>query len=222
MPTQIFAPIPSLKPTFGALFEALPTIFTKDMIVVIFSFLFMDFFDTAGSLMAVGFRAGFVTEKGELLNADKALLADSTATIVGSILGTSSTTTFVESLSGVEVGGRTGLTSVFTAMCFSLMLFCSGLLSVVTPSVTAPALITVGILMASSLSSIEWGKIEIAIPAFVTIIMMILSYSIAEGIAAGFFILSNNNVSFKERKRDSSCNVGINSYIFSSFYNVLV
>lgn len=186
MPTQIFAPIPSLKPTFGALFEALPTIFTKDMIVVIFSFLFMDFFDTAGSLMAVGFRAGFVTEKGELLNADKALLADSTATVVGSILGTSSTTTFVESLSGVEVGGRTGLTSVFTAMCFSLMLFCSGLLSVVTPSVTAAALITVGILMASSLSSIEWGKIEIAIPAFVTIIMMILSYSIAEGIAAGF------------------------------------
>lgn len=186
IPTQIFAPIPSLKPTFGALFEALPIIFTKDMIIVIFSFLFMDFFDTAGSLMAVGFRAGFVTEKGELLNADKALLADSTATVIGAILGTSSTTTFVESLSGVEVGGRTGLTSVFTAMCFSLMLFCSGLLSVVTPSVTAPALITVGILMASSLSSIEWEKIETAIPAFVTIIMMILSYSIAEGIAAGF------------------------------------
>lgn len=186
IPTQIFAPIPSLKPTFGALFEALPTIFTKDMIVVIFSFLFMDFFDTAGTLMAVGFRAGFVNDKGHLLNANRALLADSTATVVGSILGTSSTTSFVESLSGVEVGGRTGLTSVFTAICFSLMLFCSGLLSVVTPSVTAPALITVGILMASSLSSIEWGKIEVAIPAFVTIIMMILSYSIAEGIAAGF------------------------------------
>ena len=186
IPTQIFALIPSLKPTFGALFEALPTIFTKDMIVVIFSFLFMDFFDTAGTLMAVGFRAGFVNDKGHLLNANRALLADSTATVVGSILGTSSTTSFVESLSGVEVGGRTGLTSVFTAICFSLMLFCSGLLSVVTPSVTAPALITVGILMASSLSSIEWGKIEVAIPAFVTIIMMILSYSIAEGIAAGF------------------------------------
>ena len=188
MPTQIFASVPSLKPTFGALFEALPSIFTTDMIPVIFSFLFVDFFDTAGTLMAVGGRAGLVDEKGNLVNGDKALLADSTATIIGSVLGTSSTTSFVESLTGVEAGGRTGLTSVFTALCFLLMLFCSGLLSVVTSAVTAPALIVVGILMASSLGDIEWDNLETSIPAFITIIMMVLGYSIAEGIASGFLL----------------------------------
>lgn len=188
LPTQVFAPIPSLSQTFGALFDALPTIFNKDMIVVIFSFLFIDFFDTAGTLMAVGFRAGFVTKEGKLLNSSKALLADSTATVVGSILGTSSTTSYVESLAGVGAGARTGLASVFTSICFIFMLFCSGLLSVVTSSVTAPALITVGVLMASSLSNIEWEKIEIAIPAFLTIIMMLLGYSISEGIASGFVL----------------------------------
>lgn len=188
LPQQIIAPIPSISQTFGALFKALPTIFTGDIILVVFSFLFIDFFDTAGTLMAVGFRAGFVNEKGELMRADKALLADSTATVIGSILGTSSTTSFVESLAGVEAGAKTGLASVFTSIFFLLMLFCSGLLTVVTPAITAPALITVGILMASSLSNIEWGKIEIAIPAFMTIIMMVLGYSISEGIASGFVL----------------------------------
>ena len=116
LPQQVIAPIPSISQTFGALFEALPTIFSKDIILVIFSFLFIDFFDTAGTLMAVGFRAGFVNEKGELLRANKALLADSTATVIGAILGTSSTTSYVESLAGVEVGAKTGLASVFTSM----------------------------------------------------------------------------------------------------------
>lgn len=188
LPTQVFASIPSLKPTFGALFEALPSIFTPAMIPVIFSFLFVDFFDTAGTLMAVGGRAGLVDTKGHLVDGDKALLADSTATVIGAVLGTSSTTSFVESLTGVEAGGRTGLTSVFTALCFLVMLFCSGLLSVVTSAVTAPALIVVGILMASSLGDIEWKNIETSIPAFVTIIMMVLGYSIAEGIASGFLL----------------------------------
>ena len=186
IPNQVIAPIPSLNGTFGALFEALPTILTKDMIVVIFSFLFVDFFDTAGTLMTVGFRAGFVDKDGKLMDANKAFLSDSIATIAGAILGTSSTTSFVESLAGVEVGGRTGLTSVFTSMFFLVMLFCSGLLSIVTPAVTAPALITVGILMLSSLTNIEWNKLEIAIPSFMTIIIMLLGYSISEGIAAGF------------------------------------
>lgn len=188
LPTQVFAPIPSIKQTFGSLFSALPTIFNKDMIIVIFSFLFIDFFDTAGTLMAVGSKAGLVDKEGQLINADRALLADSTATVVGAVLGTSSTTSYVESLVGVNVGGRTGLSSVFTSICFLIMLFCSGLLSVVTPAVTAPALITVGVLMASSLSDIEWKNLETSIPAFATIIMMMLGYSIAEGIAAGFLL----------------------------------
>lgn len=188
LPTQVFAPIPSIKQTFGSLFSALPTILNKDMIIVIFSFLFIDFFDTAGTLMAVGSKAGLVDKEGQLINADRALLADSTATVVGAVLGTSSTTSYVESLVGVNVGGRTGLSSVFTSICFLIMLFCSGLLSVVTPAVTAPALITVGVLMASSLSDIEWKNLETSIPAFATIIMMMLGYSIAEGIAAGFLL----------------------------------
>lgn len=200
VPTQVFAPIPSIKESFGALFSALPSIFNKDMILIVFSFLFIDFFDTAGTLVAVGTRAGLVDKKGHLVNADRALLADSTATVIGSILGTSSTTSYVESLVGVNAGGRTGLASVFTAICFLLMLFCSGLLTVVTPAVTAPALITVGVLMASSLSDIEWNKLEISIPAFATIIMMMLGYSIADGIAAGFLLYPIMMVAAKRHK----------------------
>ena len=200
LPESIFAPIPSLKPTFGALFEALPTVFTAEMIPVIFSFLFVDFFDPAGTLMAVGARAGLVDDKGHLVDGDRALLADSTATVIGSVLGTSSTTSFVESLTGVEAGGRTGLASVFTAVCFLFMLFCSGLLSVVTSAVTAPALITVGILMASSLGDIEWKNLETSIPAFITIIMMVLGYSIAEGIAAGFLLYAIMMVAARRHK----------------------
>lgn len=200
LPTAIFQEVPSLKPTFGALFEALPSVLTWDMVPVIFSFLFVDFFDTAGTLVAVGGRAGLVDEKGHLVDGDKALLADSTATVIGAVLGTSSTTSFVESLTGVEAGGRTGLTSVFTALCFLVMLFCSGLLGVVTSAVTAPALITVGILMASSLGDIEWKNLETSIPAFVTIIVMVLGYSIAEGIAAGFLLYPITMVAARRQK----------------------
>jgi len=200
LPTEIFQEVPSLTPTFGVLFEALPTVFTWDMVPIIFSFMFVDFFDTAGTLVAVGGRAGLVNEKGHLVDGDKALLADSTATVIGAVLGTSSTTSFVESLTGVEAGGRTGLTSVFTALCFLLMLFCSGLLGVVTPAVTAPALITVGILMASSLGDIEWKNLETSIPAFITIIVMVLGYSIAEGIAAGFLLYPITMVAARRHK----------------------
>jgi len=156
------------------------------MIPVVFAFLFVDFFDTAGTLIAVGTRAGLINEDGELVDADKALLADSTATVVGSMLGTSSTTTFTESLTGVEAGGRTGLTAVTASVLFLGMLFFSPLLAVVTMSVTAPALISVGILMASSLGEIEWQEFEVATASFLTIVMMLLTYSVAEGIAAGF------------------------------------
>ncbi|MGL4374627.1 MAG: NCS2 family permease, partial [Turicibacter sp.] len=203
LPTQIFAPIPSLEPTFGALFEALPSIFTLEMIPVIFAFLFVDFFDTAGTLISVGARAGLIDENGHLIDGDKALLADSTATVIGAVLGTSSTTSYVESLTGVEAGGRTGLTSVFTALMFFLMLFLSPLLAIVTPAVTAPALIAVGILMASSLGNIEWDSLETTVPAFITIVIMLLGYSIAEGIAAGFLLYPIMMVSARRHKEVS-------------------
>ena len=165
---------------FGELFAH------KDFIVVIFSFLFVDFFDTAGTLVAVANRAGLVNEKGELENIEKALLSDSVGTCVGAVLGTSTVTSFVESTSGVEVGGRTGLTAVTTGVLFLLSIVFFPLLSVVTSAVTAPALIVVGILMAQQLGGIEWDNFIFASTGFMAIIMMILCYSISDGIALGF------------------------------------
>lgn len=181
----IVGDVPSLAPTFGKAFENFGGIFTIQMLVVILTFLFVDFFDTAGTLVAVASQAGLMKDD-KLPRAGKALFADSTATVAGSILGTSTTTSFVESTAGVGVGGRTGFTSVVTAGFFLLALFFSPLLSVVTSEVTAPALIIVGVLMASSLKNIEWDKFEIALPAFLTIVAMPLTYSIATGIAIGF------------------------------------
>lgn len=122
----------------------------------------------------------------KLPRAGKALMADSTATVFGAVIGTSTTTSYVESTAGVGVGGRTGFASVVTAGFFLLALFFSPLLAVITVEVTAPALIIVGVLMSSSLKNIEWDRFEIAVPAFLIIISMPLTYSIATGIAIGF------------------------------------
>jgi adenine/guanine/hypoxanthine permease len=185
MPKQIVGEIPSLAPTFGAAFENLDQIFTIQMLVVILTFLFVDFFDTAGTLVAVANQAGLL-KNNQLPRAGKALLSDSIATVVGAILGTSTTTSYIESSAGVAAGARTGFASVVTAGLFLLSLLFSPLLGVITASVTAPALIIVGILMVSSLGQIPWNKFEIAVPAFLTIISMPLTYSIATGIAIGF------------------------------------
>lgn len=181
----IVGEVPSLAPTFGQAFVNFGDIFTIQMLVVILTFLFVDFFDTAGTLVAVATQAGLMKDN-KLPRAGRALFADSTATVAGSIVGTSTTTAFVESTAGVGVGGKTGFTSVVTAGCFLLALFFSPLLSVITAEVTAPALIIVGVLMAKSLKDIEWQDFEIAVPAFFTIIAMPLTYSIATGIAIGF------------------------------------
>lgn len=168
--------------------------------VVIFTFLFIDFFDTAGTLVTVGRRAGLLNEEGELEGSSKALLADSIATVVGAAAGTSTTTSYIESLSGVETGGRTGLTSVFTGILFILSIFLLPLTGYITSAVTAPALIMVGILMASQLKEIEWDDIAIAIPAFITIIIMPLAYSISTGIALGFIFYPLTLILTKRRK----------------------
>ncbi|KHF38463.1 NCS2 family permease [Halalkalibacter okhensis] len=187
-PEAIVGSVPSLAPTFGQAFALdWSTVFTWQLLVVILTFLFVDFFDTAGTLYAVANQAGFVKDN-KLPRAGKALLADSSATSIGAILGTSTTTAYIESASGVAAGGRTGFTSVVTAGLFLVALFFSPLLAVVTEQVTAAALIIVGILMASSLGLIDWKKFEIAVPAFVTVIAMPLTYSIATGIAMGFIL----------------------------------
>ncbi|MGP4108063.1 NCS2 family permease [Virgibacillus sp. L01] len=181
----IVGEVPSLAPTFGQAFAHFGDIFTIEMLVVILTFLFVDFFDTAGTLVAVANQAGLMKDN-KLPRAGKALFADSAATVVGSVAGTSTTTSYIESTAGVGAGGRTGFTSVVTAGFFLLALFFSPLLSVVTAEVTAPALIIVGVLMSSTLKNIDWDQFEIAVPAFLTIVMMPLTYSIATGIAIGF------------------------------------
>jgi len=182
---DIIGPVPSLESTFGQALFHLQDIFSLQMLVVILTFMFVDFFDTAGTLMAVATQAG-IMENGKLPRAGRALTADSSGTVFGAILGTSSTTSYVESTAGVAVGGKSGFTAVVTAVFFLLALVFSPLLEIVTSQVTAPALIIVGVLMASNLKFVEWEQIEIAIPAFFTVLMMPLTYSIATGIAVGF------------------------------------
>ncbi len=156
-------------------------------IVVIFSFLFVDFFDTAGTLVAIGTEIGLVNDKGELEGAEQALLADSIGTVFGAVVGTSTVTSFVESSSGVGVGGRTGLTAITTGVLFLLSMLISPLiLNLVTNAVTAPALIVVGVMMARQMKGIDWDNMIYAVSAFITIISMILTYSISNGIAFGF------------------------------------
>ena len=183
--SSIVSAPPSIAPTFGQAFLNLDQIFTLQMLVVILTFLFVDFFDTAGTLVAVATQAGLIKDN-KLPRAGRALFSDASATVVGSVVGTSTTTAFVESTAGVGVGGRSGFASVVTAGLFLLALFFSPLLSIVTVEVTAPALIIVGVLMSAQLKNIDWDKFEIAVPAFLTIIAMPLTYSIATGIAVGF------------------------------------
>ena len=187
VPDGIVSTAPSLAPTFGQFITAFtdPEFYTLSMLGTILTFLFVDFFDNAGTLVAVANQAGFVKDN-KLPRAGRALISDSLASIAGAVLGTSTVTSYVESSTGVAAGARTGFASLVTAACFLLALFFFPLLSVITPAVTAPALIIVGVLMASSLRHIEWHKIETAVPAFFTMAAMPLTYSIATGIAVGF------------------------------------
>lgn len=184
-PTGIMSMPPSMAPTFGVALAHLGDVFNPEMMLVVFTFLFMDFFDTAGTLVAVGSKVGLVKEDGSIENGSKALLADSVATCVGAVLGTTNTTSCMECLSGIASGAKTGFSSVVASGLFILSLFFSPLLIVVTSQIAAPALIIVGSLLCMSFAEIDWSKVEIAIPAFLTIILMPLTYSIGEGIAFG-------------------------------------
>ena len=188
MPSAIVGSVPSVAPTFGAAFEGLfdfDTIFNVQFLIVVLTFLFVDFFDTAGTLVGVASQANLIKDN-KLPRAGKALLADAFATITGAIFGTSTTTSYVESTAGVAAGARSGFASVVTGVLFLAAVFFSPLIVTFTSEVTAPALIIVGILMASNLSKISWGRFEVAVPAFLTVFMMPLTYSIATGIAIGF------------------------------------
>jgi len=186
---RLFGPLPSMAPVFFK-FEW-SQILTFDMLKVLLTFLFVDMFDTAGTLIGVSTKAGFIREDGSIPRAKQALLADAVGTTVGAVLGTSTVTTYVESAAGVEEGGRTGLTSLTTGILFLIAIFFSPIFLLVPSAATAPALILVGLFMMSPVLSIEWGDVTEGLPAFLTLIIMPLAYSIAEGIVWGLltFIL---------------------------------
>ena len=150
------------------------------------SLLLVDIFDTLGTLIGATDKAGYLDENGNLPKLDRAMTADAVATSVGSILGTSTVTTFVESTAGISAGGKTGLTSLVTGALFALSIFLSPILGFVPAAATAPVLIVVGVMMSGSLKDIRWQDLEEAIPSFMTVICMPLFYSITEGIAFGF------------------------------------
>ena len=175
--------IPSLSPIFCKLdFKG---IFSLDFIVILFAFLFVDLFDTIGTLVGVSSKADMLDKDGKLPRIKGALLADAIATTAGAVLGTSTTTTFVESASGVSEGGRTGLTSVTTAILFGLSLFLSPIFLAIPSFATAPALIIVGLYMLTNVMNIDFSDMSEAIPCYICIIAMPFFYSISEGISMG-------------------------------------
>jgi len=178
-----FSGVPSLKPIFFQ-FE-FDKIFTIEMLIVLFTFLFVDMFDTVGTLIGVSEKAGMIDENGKIPRVKQALMADAIATTFGAIVGTSTVTTYVESASGVSEGGRTGLTALTTAIMFFIALFFAPIFLMIPGAATAPALIIVGLFMMSPIKSIDFADYTEAIPAFLTIIMMPLAYAISEGIIFG-------------------------------------
>ncbi len=180
---ESFTGVPSLKPILFQ-FE-FDKIFTIDMLIVLFTFLFVDMFDTVGTLIGVSEKAGMIDEKGNIPRVKQALMADAIATTFGAIVGTSTVTTYVESASGVSEGGRTGLTALTTAIMFFLALFFAPIFLMIPGAATAPALIIVGLFMMSPIKTIDFADYTEAIPAFLTIIMMPLAYAISEGIIFG-------------------------------------
>ena len=175
--------IPSLSPIFCKL--DFSGIFSLNFIVILFAFLFVDLFDTIGTLIGVSAKADMLDENGKLPRIKGALMADAVATTVGAVIGTSTTTTFVESASGVSEGGRTGLTSVTTAILFGLSLFLSPIFLAIPSFATAPALVIVGLYMLTNVTNIDFNDMSEAIPCYVCIIAMPFFYSISEGISMG-------------------------------------
>lgn len=208
---------PSIAPTFMQLdFSA---VFEVGMISVVFAFLFVDLFDTAGTLVGVTQKANLMDKDGKIPRLNRALLADSTATSIGAVLGTSSTTSYIESASGVAAGGRTGLTAVVVGVLFLLALFFSPLAGMIPAYATAGALFYVAILMMSGLVSVDWRDLTEAAPVVVTCLLMPLTFSIAEGITLGFISYAVIKT-MSGKGRDVSISVWVMSAIFVVKYIV--
>ncbi len=193
--------VPSIAPIFAKLdFSGIASL---DFVVILFAFLFVDLFDTIGTLIGVSSKADMLDEDGKLPRIKGALLADAIATTVGAIFGVSTTTTFVESASGVSEGGRTGLTAATTAILFGLSLFLSPIFLAIPSFATAPALIIVGLYMLTNVTNIDFSDMSEAVPAYVCIIAMPFFYSISEGISMGvitYVVINLLTGKFKEKK----------------------
>ena len=181
--TGIISAPPSIEPIFWK-FE-FHNVFTVDMIIVVLTFLFIDMFDTIGTLIGVSNRAGMVDENDNVKNINQAFMADAIGTTVGSMLGTSTVTVYVESASGVNVGGRSGLTSFITALCFVAALLFAPLFLAIPAQATASALILVGVMMMYEVRKVDFSDYVTGIPCFVCIVLMPLTYSISDGILMG-------------------------------------
>lgn len=183
IPTGVVSAPPSIAPIAGKLSFSAVSIF--DFIIVIFAFLFVDLFDTLGTLIGVSTKAGFLDKDGKLPKIKGALFADALATTVGAVLGTSTVTTFVESASGVSDGGRTGLTAFTAGILFLIALLFSPILTTIPSFATTPALVVVGLMMVENVTDIQFSDFTEGFPAFMTILMMVVCYSISEGLVFG-------------------------------------
>ena len=204
LPTLAMTDFSKLGETFGQCFKAdFSSVKIFDFIVIMFSFLFVDFFDTLGTLIGVSSKANMLDENGRLPRVKPALLADAIATAAGAVLGTSTTTTFVESSTGVAVGGRTGLTAFTSAILFLISMFLAPVFTAIPSFATAPALLIVGFLMFSNVLKIKFDADDFtdAIPAYLCVIAMPLFYSIAEGISIGVISYTVLNVFCGKAKR---------------------
>lgn len=201
---------PSIEPIFCK-FEW-SQIFTQDMMVIVFTLLFVDLFDTIGTIIGVTSRAGMI-KNGKIPRLKQAFMVDAIATTGGAVMGSSTVTTFVESVAGVEVGGRTGLTAFVTGLCFLLAIFFAPLFLAIPPAATAPVLILVGVMMMSSVLKINFSDYSESIPAFICIITMPLCYSISDGIVLGVLSYTIINCLAGNLKK-----ITIGTYILSAFF----
>lgn len=200
-PNGVVSSVPSLKPIFlQALSVEKSQIFSFDMLVVVFTFLFVDLFDTVGCLVGVASKADLLDEDGKLPRAKQALFADAIATTLGALIGTSTVTAYVESAAGIGEGGKTGLTAITTGVLFLLSLFFAPIFTAIPAQATAPVLILVGVMMASSLTKIDFTDFTNAIPAFLTFAMMPLAYSIADGIIFGMISFTVLKIATKKKE----------------------
>lgn len=185
LPQQIVSTPPSINASFGQALVHIKDVNSVQLWIVVITFLLVTFFDTAGTLIGMTQQAGLTDEDGNIPRIGQALAADSTGMIVSSIAGVSPLGTVVESSSGIAMGGRTGLTACFVGILFLISMFFSPLLQVIPTTVTAPALIIVGVYMAGNLAKIDWSKFEVALPSFLIVLGMPLTYSISDGLALG-------------------------------------